>query len=75
MNIDIVKEKIDKLRGKTKCFQFNGSRNQIEKFEGVITTTYPAIFIIETNDDNKVKAFSYNDVITSNLEVIDENVK
>ena len=73
--IDKVKEKVESYKDKTIKFKYNGSRNQIEKFEGVITTTYPAIFIIETNDDNKVKAFSYNDVITSNLEVIDENVK
>ena len=75
MNIDIVKEKIDSLRGKNHSFKFNGSRNQIEKFDGIIITTYPAIFIIKTKDDNKLKAFSYNDVITSSLEVIDENVK
>ena len=71
MNLDIVKEKINNLKGKKKNFRYNGSRNQIEEFNGVIINTYPAIFVIKSEED-KVRAFSYNDVITSNLEIIDK---
>lgn len=75
MNVDIIKKKIDNLKGKRHNFRFNGSRNQIEEFDGVITSTYPAVFIIKTTADDKIRSFSYNDVITSSLEIIDENKK
>ncbi len=70
MNKDIVREKLERIKGKNNHFRFNGSRNRIEEFDGVVTCTYPAIFIIK-DDELKLRAFSYNDVITSSLEIID----
>lgn len=71
MNIDIVRNNIKQIRGKDYNFRFNGNRNQVEEFNGVITDCYPAIFIIESKEDMKVRSFSYNDIITSSLEIID----
>ena len=70
MNIDIVRSKIENIKGKNYSFRFNGNRNQVEEFNGIITNTYPAIFIIHSSED-KVRTFSYNDIITSSLEIID----
>ncbi len=75
MNVDIIKDKIKNLKGEKHNFRFNGSRNQIEEFNGVITSVYPAVFIIETNKKDKIRSFSYNDVITSSLEIIDVKEK
>ena len=50
-------------------FRFNGSRNQIDEFEGIINETYNYIFTIKTNK-NEIKSFSYNDVLIGNLEII-----
>lgn len=72
MNVDIIRSKIENIKGKNYNFRFNGNRNQIEEFNGVIINTYPAIFIIESKDDDKIRSFSYNDVINSSLEIIDE---
>ena len=73
MNKEIVKNKIELLIGKQFNFKFNGSRNQCEKFSGIITDVFPSIFIIVTNDKNPiVKSFSYNDIITSNLLIIEK---
>ncbi len=46
MNVDIVRNKIETIKGKNYNFRFNGNRNQVEEFNGVITNTYPAIFVI-----------------------------
>lgn len=62
---DIIKEKGKKLK-----FRFNGARNQIEEFEGVITETYNYIFTIKTsNDKEEIKSFTYSDVLIDNLEI------
>ncbi len=72
MNVDIVRSKIENIKGKNYNFRFNGNRNQVEEFCGVVTNTYPAIFVIHSSED-KVRTFSYNDIITSSLEIIDMN--
>ena len=73
MNKDLLKSKIDALCGKKYKFIFNGSRNQREKFNGTIVKTFPSIFLVETSDKTgRIKSFSYNDVITSNLQIIEK---
>ena len=69
MNIKRIKEKIEKLKNKKIKFKINGSRNQIEEFEGIIIEIYNYIFIVETN--NTKKSFSYSDILINNLEIID----
>lgn len=66
MNIDIIKDRVNLYKGKTVNFRFNGSRNRIEEFSGIITQTYPEIFIVKLNTD-VVKSFSYSDVLIHKL--------
>lgn len=51
-------------------FRFNGSRNQIEEFSGVIKQLFPRVFTIEL-DSGMTRSFSYSDVATNLLEIID----
>lgn len=70
MTLDKVREVVLENKGIVKSFVFKGSRNQIDEFQGVITETYPAVFTI-TLEDNKVKSFSYSDILIDNLKIID----
>lgn len=70
MNIKKIREKIENLKNKKIRFKINGSRNQIEEFEGVITEIYNYIFIVETGTIKK--SFSYSDILINNLEIIDK---
>lgn len=70
MNIKKIREKIENLKNKKIRFKINGSRNQIEEFEGVITEIYNYIFIVET--ETIKKSFSYSDILINNLEIIDK---
>lgn len=70
MNIDRVREEVKSKEGKILHFKFNGSRNQIVEFDGEIIETYSAIFVVKLLDDNNIKSFSYNDLITSSLEIL-----
>lgn len=70
MMISKIKERVRQCMGKKKSFIFNGTRNQTDKFEGVITAMYPGVFII-TLETGSVRAYSYSDLLISNLEIID----
>ena len=70
MNIKRIKEKIELLKNKKIHFKVNGSRNQIEEFDGIITETYNYIFVIEIDDLKIKKSFSYSDVLINNIEII-----
>ena len=70
MNKEILREKIKAKEGNDYDFVFNGSRNQVEKFSGTIIETFPSVFLIETIEETpRIKSFSYNDIITSSLEI------
>ncbi len=69
MNIKKIKEQIELLKNKKIHFKVNGSRNQIEEFEGIITETYNYIFIIEIDNLKIKKSFSYSDVLINNIEI------
>ena len=68
--INKIKEDIKNQKGKKLRFRFNGSRNQIEEFEGIIVETYNYIFTIRiSNNKNELKSFTYSDVLIDNLEI------
>ena len=65
--IDKIKTEVKELENKKINFKYNGSRNQIEEFEGVITNCYKAVFLIK--GDNFSKTYSYTDVLIGALEI------
>lgn len=68
--INKIKEDIENKKGKVLKFRHNGSRNQKEEFEGIIIDTYNYIFTIKTIDDKeKIKSFTYSDILIDNLEI------
>lgn len=69
MTIDKVKTIVLNNKGITNDFIFHGSRNQDEKFRGVITAMYPAVFTIVL-DSGQVRSYSYSDLLISNLEIV-----
>jgi len=65
-----IKENLEEKKGKLIHFKYNGARNQIEEFDGVIENTYNAIFTIRIEDESKqIKSFTYSDVLTEILEL------
>ena len=70
MMLDSIKANIKNSVGIKHKFKYNGSRNQIEEFSGIISDTYNAIFTIKL-DDGSTKSFSYSDVLINNIEIID----
>lgn len=65
--INKIKNDLMRYLGKSIRFRYNGSRNQIDEFDGIITNCYNYIFTIKT--DSFVKSFSYSDILTGILEI------
>lgn len=65
--IEKVKQRVCDLKGKKIKFRYNGSRNQVEEFEGEIVSCYNYVFVIETDKINR--SFSYSDVFIGVLEL------
>ena len=69
MRIDKIRDNIASCVGKEYLFKVNGSRNQTEKFYGVVTDVYKFIFLIKCSN-GMVKSFSYSDVLIGNIEFV-----
>ena len=69
--INKIKEDIKSKKGEKLHFRFNGARNQIDEFDGVIIETYNSIFTIRTfNARGELKSFTYSDILIDNLEIL-----
>lgn len=62
-----IKDNIKEQVGKPITFTFNGSRNQVEVFEGTIEEVYNCVFVIRVKENNILRSFSYSDVLVNNL--------
>ena len=67
--ISKIKNDLINKKGKLLKFRYNGSRNQIDEFEGIIVGVYDFIFTIKTSDKDKIKSFSYSDILINSLEI------
>ena len=67
MNINLVKEEIEKNKGKKVLVKIYGMRNKLDSIEGIITKTYPNIFMVENNYESR--SISYADIITKEVVV------
>lgn len=46
-------------------------RKRTNEYDGVLAETFPAVFLISLNSDQKLSqvSFSYTDVLTANIEI------
>ena len=69
MNRSTIKDSIETYKGRKIHFKYNGSRNQVEEFDGIIENTYNVVFTIRINESSNIKSFTYNDVINESLQI------
>lgn len=71
MNIDTVRNYIVQKRGKLLNFRYSTGRGQFDNFSGIITNIYKGIFLVHSITDDRVKSFSYSDVLIRNLIILE----
>lgn len=69
-----VRESVRKYMGKKIRFSANQGRHRYETSEGIISETYPNIFVVRVISDNPYKnnkkmTFSYHDIVTKDLKM------
>ena len=63
-----VKSSVDKNVGNRVKIRANRGRHKIDITEGVISETYPSIFLVEV-DTVQTVSFSYTDVLTKDVQM------
>ena len=67
MNLNIIKDQIDKNLNKKVRVSVYGLRNRVDRYEGVLYKVYPNIFTVLINGEEK--SFTYRDVITGEVKI------
>ena len=67
MILERIRESIDNKKNMSLHFIYNGSRNQVEEFDGVIKGVYKYVFTIKPDESDIIKSFSYSDILTGTL--------
>lgn len=73
-NMCRIRNAIVNSMGKRVKIRTNKGRNRIDITEGVISATYPCVFLIqldaEAEESAKTMSFSYTDVLTREVELV-----
>jgi len=70
--LDSIKDKFDELVGERIIITVEAGRRKTKTHKGVLAETYPAVFMVELDeDDNSYDrvSFSYADVLTDKIEI------
>ena len=67
MNINKIKEEINKNINRKALVSVYGLRNRVSRYEGVIYRAYPNIFTVLVNGEEK--SFPYRDIITGDIKI------
>ena len=67
--IDKIRKDLISKKDKILNFRYNGTRNQIEEFKGIIVGIYNNIFTIKILEKEELKSFAYSDILIGNLEI------
>ena len=67
MNINIIKNEINKKLNSKVLVSVYGMRNRVNRLEGILYKTYPNLFTVLV--DGEEKSFCYRDVITGDVKI------
>ena len=71
MNIEKIRLNLELNQDKLLHFKINGSRNQVQEFNGKIVELYRAVFLIKPENNDIIQSFAYTDILIGNVEIKD----
>ena len=77
-NIPDIKKLLESQLGSPVLLRANGGRKKIIERRGVLTETYPSVFIVELDQAQHnfdTMSYSYSDILTSNVQMTFYNDK
>ena len=69
MDLKRIKETVNSSLNKKINFRFNGNRNMVEEFTGIIIKTYNCVFLVKVEQEEVIRSFSYSDILIGSLEL------
>lgn len=71
-NVNQVRKAVADQIGRRVKIRTNRGRQKIEINEGVITESYPSIFVVKLDDDehHRTLSFSYSDILTKDVQLL-----
>ena len=69
MDLKRIKETVNSNLNKKIKFRFNGNRNMIEEFTGIIIKVYNCVFLVKVDQEEVIRSFSYSDILIGSLEL------
>lgn len=69
--IDTIRKEVGVLKGRQVFLKTLGGRQKKQVISGILTKTYPQIFIITTCEDGTERnvSYSYSDILTNNIKL------
>lgn len=69
IRLEKIKKEMESKKGEKLHFHFKGSRGLVDDFDGIITDVFKGVFLVKSIPDDRVKSFSYSDILIDNLVV------
>jgi len=73
-NVSNVRNAVANQMGKKVKIRINRGRHKVDVSEGIISETYPSIFLIKIQDTEdtpfRMVSYSYTDILTKDVELI-----
>ncbi len=73
-NVSKVRNAVANQMGKKVKIRINRGRHKVDESEGIISQTYPSIFLIKIQETEgmpvRVVSYSYTDILTKDVELI-----
>lgn len=73
-DVNIVRNAVVNQKGKRVKIRINRGRHKVDVTEGIISETYPNIFLIKLQESKdmpvRIVSYSYTDLLTKDVELI-----
>lgn len=69
MTVTEIKKNLNEHLGEEVHIKYHLGRNKIEEYEVRIKELYNHIFLVELLENQEIKSFSYNDIITKTIRI------
>lgn len=73
-DVNCVRNAVKNQTGKRVKIRINRGRHKVDISEGIISETYPSIFLVKIQESKdtpvKVVSYSYTDILTKDVELI-----
>ncbi|MCL2621523.1 MAG: Veg family protein [Firmicutes bacterium] len=71
LNIGIIKEKLEELKGQRINMEVCRGRKQVNRYSGVLENTFACVFVVAVDEGSVMEklSYSYSDILCGDVQV------